>query len=111
MPPYIVDCLLELVTPIIIKEDTRLRTAISPAEQLTITLRSLATVLHAGGKNHNRMVYKYVRKSTNQSWKEDDMLHAIKGVTSGAICVVRKTIWGSKKYAAPEVKGQEQTGA
>ena len=59
----------------------------------------------------NRMVYKYVRKSTRQSWKEDDMLHAIKEVTSGAICVVRKTIWGSKKYAAPEVKGQEHTGA
>ena len=35
------------------------------------------------------MVYKYVRKSTRQSWKEDDMLHPIEAATSGAMGVVR----------------------
>lgn len=37
------DFLLELVTPIIRKEDTKFRKAISPAERLAVTLRYLAT--------------------------------------------------------------------
>ena len=45
MPPVVFDWLLELVTPIIVKQDTRLRASISPAERLTITLRFLATGL------------------------------------------------------------------
>ena len=38
------------------------------------------------------MVYKYVRKSTRQSWKQDDMQHAIEEVTGGGMGVVRAAI-------------------
>ena len=51
------------------------------------------------------MVYKYVRNSTRQSWKEDDMQHVATSVGGACQC-----IWGSKTYTTPEAKGQEQTG-
>ena len=38
------------------------------------------------------MVYKHVRKSTRQSWKQDDMQHAIEEVTGGGMRVVRAAI-------------------
>ncbi|KAG0723699.1 hypothetical protein GWK47_042138 [Chionoecetes opilio] len=38
--------LLALVTPLIKKQDTNMRQAVSPAERLTLTLRYLATGLH-----------------------------------------------------------------
>ncbi|KAG0725966.1 hypothetical protein GWK47_037552 [Chionoecetes opilio] len=37
--------LLNLVSPLIRKQDTKLRKAVSPAQRLSVTLRYLATVL------------------------------------------------------------------
>ena len=43
MPVTTFDWLLDLVTPLIVKEDTNYRAAIPPAERLAVTLRFLAT--------------------------------------------------------------------
>ena len=43
MSPERFDCLLELVTPIIRKKDTKFRKSIPPCERLALTLRFLAT--------------------------------------------------------------------
>ena len=45
MPVTTFDWLLDLVTPLIVKEDTNYRAAIPPAERLAVTLRFLATNL------------------------------------------------------------------
>lgn len=41
------DELLDLVSPLIIKQDTQMRKAISPGERLAVTLRYLATVFNS----------------------------------------------------------------
>ena len=61
----------------------------------------------------NRMVYKYVRKSTRQSWTEDNMLHAIEAATSGAMGVVHagKLFGVPKSTLHRRLKGKNKMGA
>ena len=56
------------------------------------------------------MVYKYVRKCTRQSWKEDDMLYAVEAATSGAMGVVRagKLFGGPKSRLHRRLKGKNK---